>query len=54
VDARSGIAPKNLEDPVLHFLILRFVWIIGIAIGVPVFIMIILFLAVWMQELGWI
>ncbi|KAI6182864.1 hypothetical protein M3Y97_00426500 [Aphelenchoides bicaudatus] len=29
-------------------------WIIGVAICVPVFIMIVLFLAIWLQELGWI
>jgi len=31
-----------------------YVWIIGIAIGVPVFIMVVMFIAVWLQELGWI
>ncbi|CAD5210068.1 unnamed protein product [Bursaphelenchus xylophilus] len=31
-----------------------FGWIICVAVSVPVFIMVVLFAAVWLQELGWI
>ncbi|KAI6225870.1 hypothetical protein M3Y95_00742800 [Aphelenchoides besseyi] len=52
-----------LSEPTSQFVVTEFApakrkinykWIVAIAIAVPVFVMFVLFFAVWLQELGWI
>jgi hypothetical protein len=55
LQAPGRVLNKLIESRIKYsFTGLPYPWIIGVAIGVPVFIMIVLFLAIWLQELGWI